>query len=267
MKSGIQLHRALGELLRYRQLLFMITYRDIKVRYKQSIMGVMWAVLMPIVIVMSGVVVRYVYALAAHTPLKNADIASVAVKSLPWAFVVSSIRFSCYSLTNNVNLVTKIYFPKEIFPIGSVLASLFDFLIAAVGLVVLLVVGRIGVSSDLLWVPVLLAIIIMMATGVGLFVSAASLFLRDVKFIVEIFLTFGIFFTPIFFEASMFGPKGKWLMLNPLSPVLDGLGACVARHQPPNLPWVAYSAAFAIFSVVAGYSFFKHLEPAFAENI
>jgi lipopolysaccharide transport system permease protein len=267
IKSTVQLGRAFKELIQYRQLLYMITYRDIKVRYKQSIMGVLWAVLMPIMIVISGVVVRYVYAIAAHAPLKTADIASVAVKSLPWAFVVASIRFSCYSLTNNANLVTKIAFPKEIFPIGAVLASLFDFVIAAAGLIVFLIIGRIGVGPNLLWAPVLLAIVILMVTGVGMFVAAASLFLRDVKFIVEVFLTFGIFFTPVFFDASMFGKNGKWLMLNPLSPVLDGLGACVARHQAPNLPWVAYSAAFAVFSIVAGYSFFKHLEPAFAENI
>lgn len=267
MKESNQLISAFKELRQYRQLLFMITYRDIKVRYKQSIMGVMWAILMPIMIVMSGVVVRYVYALAAHAPLKTADIAGVAVKSLPWAFLVSSIRFSCYSLTNNANLVTKIYFPKEIFPIGAILASLFDFLIASAGLMVFLVLVRIGVGSNLLWVPVLLLIIVVMATGIGMFVSAASLFLRDVKFIVEVFLTFGIFFTPVFYDVSMFGKNGKWIMLNPISSLLDGLGGCVAHHQAPNLPWVAYSAAFAIFSLVAGYTFFKHLEPAFAENI
>ena len=118
----------LRELYKYRELLYMIAYRDIKVRYKQSIMGFMWAVLMPVLIVMSGIVVRYAYALAAHAPLKTADIASVAVKSLPWAFLVSSIRFACLSLINNKDLVTKIYFPKEIFPIAAVMASLFDLL-------------------------------------------------------------------------------------------------------------------------------------------
>ncbi len=267
MKEYTLFRKAFRELGQYRQLLFMITYRDIKVRYKQSIMGVMWAVLMPIMIVMSGIVIRYAYALAAHVPLKTADVASVAIKSLPWSFLVSSIRFSCYSLINNVNLVTKIYFPKEIFPIGAILASLFDFFIASAGLIVFLILGRIGIGHNLLWAPVLLLIIVVMATGIGMFVSAASLFLRDVKFIVEVFLTFGIFFTPVFYDVSMFGKNGKWLMLNPFSSLMDGLGACVAHHQPPNLPWVAYSAAFAIFSLVAGYSFFKHLEPAFAENI
>jgi len=128
------------ELYKYRELLYAITYRDIKVRYKQSIMGFLWAVLMPLMIVFSGVIVRYAYAVAAGKPLNTQDIASVAVKSIPWAFVVSSIRFACSSLTNNYSLVTKIYFPKEIFPMAAVLACLFDFLVASTALVVVLMV-------------------------------------------------------------------------------------------------------------------------------
>lgn len=257
----------LRELYKYRELLYMLTYRDIRVRYKQSIMGLMWAVLMPVLIVMSGIVVRYVYALAAHTPLKTADIADVAVKSLPWAFLVSSIRFSCNSLIGNQSLVTKIYFPKEIFPVAAVLASLFDLLAASSALVIFLVVIRIGAGPNLIWVPALLLVTIMLAAGVGMIVSAASLFFRDVKFIVEVVLTFGIFFSPVFYDVAMLGSKGKWLMLNPVSALLDGFGACVARHQTPNLPWLAYSVCFAIASLIGGYIFFKHLEPAFAETI
>jgi ABC-type polysaccharide/polyol phosphate export permease len=230
-------------------------------------MGFMWAVLMPILIVMSGIVVRYAYALAAHTPLKTADIASVAVKSLPWAFLVSSIRFACLSLVNNKELVTKIYFPKEIFPLAAVLASLFDLLVASGALVVFLFVVQIGGSLYLTWIPVLLVTMILLAAGVGMIVSAASLFFRDVKFIVEVLLTFGIFFTPVFFDVGMLGDKGKWLLLNPVSPILDGFSASVARHQSPNLPWLAYSFGFAVVSLLGGYVFFKHLEPAFAESI
>ena len=123
----------LQELYKYRELLYMITYRDIKVRYKQSIMGFLWAILMPILIVMSGVVVRYAYAMVSHAPLKTADIASVAIKSVPWAFIVASIRFTCNSLTGNHDLGYKIYFPKEIFPMAAVLACLFDFFVASCG--------------------------------------------------------------------------------------------------------------------------------------
>jgi lipopolysaccharide transport system permease protein len=257
----------LRELYKYRGLLYMIAYRDIRVRYKQSIMGFMWAILMPILIVLSGVVVRYAYALASHAPLKTEDIASVAVKSLPWAFLISSIRFACLSLINNKELVTKIYFPKEIFPVAAVMASLFDLFVASGALMILLLVMHTGWGPYLIWTPVLLLTMVLLATGIGMIVSATSLFFRDVKFIVEVLLTFGIFFTPVFYDVSMFGNKGKWLLLNPAGPILEGFSACIARHQSPDLPWFAYSFGFSLVALLGGYVFFKHLEPAFAESI
>ena len=257
----------LKELYRYRGLLYMITYRDIKVRYKQSVMGFLWAVLMPVLIVLSGVVVRFAYSISSHAPLNRADIASVAVKALPWAFLVSSIRFSCLSLINNKELVTKIYFPKEIFPIASTLASLFDMVIASGALILFLVFARVGWSEYLLWTPILLLTVVLLGAGIGMIVAAGSLYFRDVKFIVEVVLTFGIFFTPVFYDVSMFGDKGKWLMLNPVSPILDGFAASIARHQAPNLAWFAYSLALTLLTFVGGYVFFKHLEAGFAESI
>ena len=257
----------LREFWEHRELLYMIVYRDIKVRYKQSVMGFLWAILMPILIVMSGVVVRYGYALAVHKPLQAGDLASVAVKSLPWAFLISSIRFAGSCLTNNVSLVTKIYFPKEIFPIGSVLACLFDFFVASIALVALLAFLRIGWSLNLLWIPVLLLVMIIFSAGIGMMVSAASLFFRDVKYIVEVLLTFGIFFTPVFYDSSMLGRKGKWLMLNPVAPMLEGFSSCIVHHQSPALTWFAYSTIFGLVVFVAGFLLFKHLEPAFAESI
>jgi lipopolysaccharide transport system permease protein len=261
------MNQELRELYKYRELLFMITYRDIKVRYKQSVMGFFWAILMPILIVMSGVVVRYAYAMVSHNPLKTADIASVAVKSVPWAFIVSSIRFTCNSLTGNRDLVVKIYFPKEIFPMAAVLACLFDFFVAFAALTILLTFMKVGVSIYLLWVPVLLFVMVLFCLGIGMIMSAASLFFRDVKYIVEVFLTFGIFFTPVFYDVHMFGAMGKWLFLNPVAPILDGLAAAIIRHQSPELHWFMYSLVFSLAAFLSGFVLFKHLEPAFAESI
>lgn len=261
------MRRELVELTKYKELLYVITYRDIRVRYKQSVMGFLWAILMPILIVASGVIVRYGYALVSHSQLKTGDIASVAIKSVPWAFIVSSIRFTCNSLFGNRDLVVKIYFPKEIFPMAAVLACLFDLFVASAALLILLVVLRVGWSVYLLWVPFLLAVIVLFCIGVGLLVSAASLFFRDVRYIVEVFLTFGIFFTPVFFDVRMFGPIGRWLLLNPVAPLLDGLSTCVVRHASPDIAWVAYSVMFSVLAFVTGFSLFKHLEPAFAESI
>jgi lipopolysaccharide transport system permease protein len=257
----------LHELYRYRELLYMIAHRDVRVRYKQSIMGLLWAVLMPILIVGAGVVVRYAYAVASGKPLQTGDIASVAVRSLPWAFLVSSIRFSCTSLVSNQNLVTKVYFPKEVFPVAAVMASFFDFLIASGALVLFLIFIQVGWSAQLAWVPLLILMMVILALGIAMLVSAASLFFRDVKFIVEVLLTFGIFFTPVLFDVRMLGDKGGWLMRNPAAPILEGLSACIVRHQPPDLPWLAYSFIFGLTALLGGYVFFKHLEPAFAESI
>jgi ABC-type polysaccharide/polyol phosphate export permease len=230
-------------------------------------MGFLWAILMPVLIVMSGVVIRYAYSIAAHVPLNNSDVASVAVKSVPWAFIVSGIRFSCFSLSSNAGLVTKIYFPKEIFPMASVLACFFDFMVAFTAMVIYLTVLNIGLSMYLLWVPVLLIVMILLVAGTGMIISASGLFFRDVKYIVEVFLTFGIFFTPVFYDAHMLGARGKWLMLNPAAPLLDGLSACIVRHQSPDLAWFTYSAVFSLIVFFSGFSLFKHLEPAFAESV
>jgi lipopolysaccharide transport system permease protein len=257
----------LRELYHYRELLYMLTYRDIKVRYKQSAMGLLWAVLMPALIVSSGIVIRYAYAVASGRPLQNGDIASVAVKSIPWAFLVSSIRFSCSSLINNHNLVTKVYFPKEVFPVAAVMASLFDLVVASGALVLFLLAIRVGWSAQLIWVPLLLLTMLILAAGLAMIVSAAGLFFRDVKYIVEVLVTFGIFFTPVLFDARMLGDKGKWLLLNPAAPILEGLSACIVSHRPPDLHWLTYSLTFGASALFGGYVFFKHLEPSFAENI
>ena len=257
----------LRDLYHYRELLYMFSYRDIKVRYKQSIMGLLWAVLMPVLIVSAGVIVRYGYALASGKLLDMGDVASVAVKSLPWAFLVSSVRFSCNSLIANQNLVTKVYFPKEVFPIAAVLASLFDLVVASGAVAIFLLIAHTGWSAQLAWVPLLLLIMIILTLGIGMIVSAASLFFRDVKYVVEVLLTFGIFFTPVLYDIRMFGDKGKWLLLNPVAPILEGFSACIVRHQPPDLAWLAYSISFGFAALLVGFVFFKHLEPAFAESI
>lgn len=257
----------LRELYRYRELLYMITYRDVMVRYKQSVMGFFWAVLMPILIVCSGILVRYAYAVASGKPLHPDDVASVAVRSLPWAFLVSSIRFSCNCLINNQSLVTKVYFPKEVFPIAAVMASLFDFLVASGALVIFLLASHTGWSGQLGWLPILLLLMVALAMGIGMIVSAASLFFRDVKYVVEVALTFGVFFTPVFYDVQMLGHKGAWLLLNPMAPILEGFSACIVRHESPDLRWLVYSLVFGATLLLGGFVYFKHREPAFAENI
>src|ERR1700682_4287394 len=143
-----------NELVHYRDLLLMLTWRDIKLRYKQSAMGFFWAILMPLLIVGAGILVRLAFSMGSSAHTSPKDISSVALKSLPWAFFVSALKFGTNSLVSNYNLVTKIYFPREIFPIAAVLASLCDALIASPLIILVLVFAKVGVSVHLVWLPI-----------------------------------------------------------------------------------------------------------------
>lgn len=134
------------ELIQYRDLLYMFTWRDIKARYKQSMMGFFWAILMPLLIVGAGVLVRIAFLMTSGNHINFGDLSSIALKSLPWAFFVSAVKFGTQSMLSNTNLVTKIYFPREVLPLAAVLASLFDTAIASSVVIVLLILGRVGVT-------------------------------------------------------------------------------------------------------------------------
>ncbi len=247
---------SIRELIRYRELLYMVTWRDVRVKYKQSMMGFMWAILMPMLIVLTGILVRFGIAKFSGTPLEMAQIVTVSVKALPWAFFISSIRFTTNSLTGNSNLVTKIYFPKEIFPLSAVLSQLFDFLIASVALIIFLVVARVGWSVQLVWLLPLLLILIILVVALGIFLSAANLFFRDVKYLVEVVTSFAIFFTPVFYDSHLAG-KWEWLLLlNPVAPILEGLNSCIVLQQLPKVNWIFYSAGVSILGVYLAMIFF-----------
>ena len=263
----LEMRQYLLEIARYRDLLYMLTWRDIRIKYKQSSMGFMWAILMPLLIVSAGMLVRYAFSRLSGQPLHGTDIAMVSVKAVPWAFFVAGVRFSTLSLIANSNLVTKIYFPRELFPLAAVLSQFFDFAVASAALAVILAVAGIGASVQLLWVPLLIVLLLSLVLALGILLSALALFFRDVKYIVEVMLTFGIFFTPVFYDVELFGDWAQILLLNPLAPILEGFGDCIVHHQAPPLGWLAYSAAFSLGALLLSYKAFKSLEPVFAENI
>jgi len=252
---------------KYYDLLYMLTRRDIVIKYKQSIMGFMWSIFMPMLIVSAGMLVRYAFSRLSGVPITMKDIAAVSVKAIPWAFFVASIRFATVSLISNANLVTKIYFPRKLFPIAAILSQFFDFVVASVTLAFILGIVRVGVSVQLLWVPVLVSLLFVFVLGLGILLSALALFFRDVKYLVEVVLTFGIFFTPVFYEVGMFQEWAPILLLNPIAPILEGLHASVVGHAAPAVGWVAYSAVCSMAALCLSFLVFKNLEPAFAESI
>jgi lipopolysaccharide transport system permease protein len=258
---------SLRELVRCRDLLYMLTWRDIKARYKQSVMGYFWAILMPVLIIAAGMLVRVAFSLRSKNHADFAVLASIALKSLPWGFFVNAIKFATNSMVGNPNLVTKIYFPREVFPLASVLASLFDATIASSVIILLLIVGHVGISIQLLWVPLILALIVVFTAGLAMLLSCANLFFRDVKYLVDVVLMFGIFFTPVFYDARMLGKWEPLILLNPLSCLLEALNSTVVLRQAPQFRWLGYAACWSVVGLIAAWLIFDRAEATFAENI
>jgi ABC-type polysaccharide/polyol phosphate export permease len=259
------------QLSRHRDLLYMLSRRDITVKYKQSIMGFLWAILMPLLITSAGVVVKIAMAQMSGKAVVFTDVLPVAIKAAPWAFFVASLRFSTQSLSGNYVLVTKIAFPRAVFPLSSVASQLFDFAIASSVIVVVVVVSPIPATWQLLWVPVLLALLVAQVVGLALLLSAANLFFRDVRYLVEVVLTFAIFFTPVFYSVddivAKFGRSGELLLLNPVAPVLEALDAVIVRGHAPDPLWTGYAAGWALLLLIVTPAIFLRLEPRFAESV
>lgn len=275
----------LHDLWHYRELLYQLTLRDVRIRYKQAIMGFGWAIFMPVLIVLSGVLIRLAVATVAGRPLEGLSIAGLVVKALPWSFFVGALGFAVASLTGNMTLVTKVYFPREVLPISAVLAQAFDTAIGAAALGIMLIVFKVYPSFSWLWVPLLALLLLTFTAGTCLLLSCGNLFYRDVKYIVQVLLTFGIFFTPVLFEPGMIGPvASKIVMLNPIAPILEGARLSIVEHHnllvpitqlskagAPFVTWhpwyLAYSAAWAIGGLVLSTLLFHRLEFVFAEYI
>lgn len=268
----------------YRDLLYQLVRRDIRIRYKQAAMGFAWAILMPLVIVLAGIVVRYAMARLSGTALEMDHISGMAVKALGWAFFVGGLTFSSTSLVANMVLVGKIYFPRELLPLSAVLAQTFDTAIGVLALAAALPLLGVSYSWSVLWVLPLGAMLFLLTAALGLILSCANLFFRDVKYLVQVAVTFGIFFTPVFFEPVMFGATGgEVMMLNPLSPALEGLRLAVVEGH--NLafpltetlesggtwtwtPWyLVYGGAVPVVTLLAGTLLFHRLEFIFAEYV
>ncbi len=259
--------RDLKALVGAREILYMLSWRDIKIRYKQSLMGLMWAILMPSLIVGAGILVRLAAAKYTATSVSDHDLASVIFRATFWSLFVSSIRFGTNSLVANNNLISKLAFPKEVFPLASVASCLFDFLIAFTAALIILLVTGWRPSLDALWAAPILLTFVMLSAGLAMLLSAMNLFYRDVKYVVEVFLTYAIFFTPVLYEVSIAGKWRNLLLVNPVAPLLEALADTLVWRRPPNALWTAYGFIASVLIAAFGYWTFKRLEADFAERI
>lgn len=255
----------LRELVDHRELLYRMTARDLTLRYKQTVMGVGWAVLMPLLNTAVFTVI-FTRVTQLHTPVPYPLYAYCGLWA--WNLFAASLRFSVISLTSNPNLVSKVYFPREVFPFSAVIVSLVDFSVAAVPLVAMMAYYRVAPSAAILMLPLVLAVQLAFTAAVALVLAMANLFYRDVKYLFELVITAWMFLTSVLYPMDgLDGRVAAIMRLNPMTPIIDGYRFAVL-HVPMRDP-----AAFTVVAILSvaflggAWLVFHRSEYEFAENL
>ena len=252
----------LHELFQFRDLLFSLAGRDLRLRYKQTALGAAWVLLQPLA---AAGIFNFVFSVVAglHTSFLLTFAGTAA-----WALFANTLSKISTCLVGNSHLISKVFFPRLILPFSSVASSLVDFAIAMAMLVVLLRVTHTAPTLALLTLPLWIALLLILATGVGLFAASLMVSYRDVGYIVPVMLQLLMFASPVAYATAQVPAKWQTLfMLNPISPLLDGFRWSITGAAAPNLPFTLASAVFCLASLAIGVIAFKHMERRFADVI
>jgi ABC-type polysaccharide/polyol phosphate export permease len=258
------LMEVVAEQWEYRELLVRMTARDLLLRYKQTVMGFGWAIFMPLVnTAIFSVIFTRVATIDVGTPYPVYAFCGLVA----WNFFASSLRFSVTSLTSNPSLVTKVYFPREIFPFSAVLVSIVDFAVSALVLVALMLYYKVAVGLPLLMLPVVVLAIVIFTAATALVISMANLFYRDVKYLFEIVIAVWMFATSVVYPIGRVGGKlGAVLALNPMTPLIDAFRAVLLDQRLPGMAFGVTFAASVVF-LAGAWVMFHLAEFDFAENL
>jgi len=255
----------LADLWRYRELLLLLTWRDIKVRYAQTVLGASWAILQP---VLTMVIFSVIFGQLAKLPSDGIPYPVFTYTALlPWQLFAFSLTNSSQSLVGSQNLVSKVYFPRLIIPIASVLPGLADFAVSFLVLIGMLVFYQIPITARILALPLFLSLALMSALAVGLWLSALNVEYRDIRYVVPFLTMFWQYATPVAYSASLIPEKWRLLYgLNPMTGVVEGFRwALLGSGQVGGMIWV--SVAIIIFLFISGLVYFKRMEATFADVI
>ena len=256
----------LGDLWRYRELAFFLTWRDVSVRYKQTVLGVGWAVLQPI---FTMLVFSVFFGYLGKIPSDGIPYPIFTFCALlPWQLFAYSLAESANSLVANQNLITKVYFPRIIIPMAATLAGLVDFAIAFVILLGMMVFYHIPLTPAILTVPVFVALALITAVGAGLWLSALNVEYRDVRYTIPFLTQAWMFLTPIAYPSSLI--PGVWRTLyglNPLAGVVEGFRWALLGLAEPAWGMLGVSSLIAVGMLVSGAYYFKRMESSFADKI
>ncbi len=257
----------LRDLWLFRELVYFMVWRDIKVRYKQTLLGASWAILQP---VLTMFVMFFLFTKVAKLPTDNVPYPIFAYTALlPWQLFVGALNQGSRSLTSNHNMITKVYFPKLILPLASVLGGLVDFAIAGVVLIGLLFYYRYPPNWGTLWtLPLFLLLAIITALGVALWLSAINVKYRDVNYVLPFLTQFWFFITPVAYSATAVSKKWQMIYaLNPMAGVVTGFRWAVLGIGDGPTAGFWLSVAISVVLLISGLFYFRGMEKTFADTI
>jgi len=259
-------HLRLRELWEYRELLFFLTWRDVKVRYTQAALGVAWAVIQPLV---TMIIFSVIFGQLAKLPSDGIPYPLFSYAALlPWQLFAGALTRSSTSLVGNAHLLTKVYFPRLIIPLSAVAAGLVDFAISFVVLLGLMLYYGITPTWAILWLPLFVLLSLLTALAVGLWLSALNVQYRDVQHMIPFLVTAWMYASPVAYSAGLI-PSGLWRLvygLNPLAGVIQGFRWALLGAQPPDA-LLAVSVFAVIVLLVTGLFYFRRMERTFADVV
>ena len=256
------------DLWRYRELFYILSWRDIAVRYKQTIIGIAWSVIRP---VLTMLIFTVVFGTIANLPSEGAAPYAIMVFAamLPWQFFSNSLSESSNSLITNSSLISKIYFPRLIIPASSVIVGLIDFAISFVILLILMVVLQFLPGWQMIFLPFFVILAFAVSFGIGVFITALNVKYRDFRYVVPFIVQLGLYISPVGFSSSVIPEKWRLLYsLNPMVGVIDGFRWCIIGESSAiYMPGFILSIVFTIIMLYVAIRYFRKTEKKFADII
>ncbi|MBN1104246.1 MAG: ABC transporter permease [Deltaproteobacteria bacterium] len=256
----------LKELWTFRELLYFLTKRDIKVRYRQTVLGGLWAIIQPL---FTMVVFTLFFGRLAKMPSEGIPYPIfVYAGLLPWTYFANAVTGSGNSLVGSSNLITKVYFPRLIVPASAALAGLLDFFIALFVLFGLMVYYQFIPGPAILLFPMLVGLTFLCAVGVGLWLSALNVQYRDIRYVIPFLIQLWMFVSPVIYPVGMVKEGYQWLLaLNPMGGVIHAYRASLLAHQPVDWSLLGISSAIIVLLFLGGLYYFRRMERVFADVI
>lgn len=257
----------LRDLWQYRELLLFLIWRDVKVRYKQTVLGASWAIIQPF---MTMVVFSLFFGRLAQIPSDGVPYPIFSYAALlPWTFFANGLTKSGASLVSSTNLVRKVYFPRLVIPISSVVSGVVDFLLAFSVLLLMMVwFGIAPTAASIIWLPLFLLLAMVTALGVGMWLSALNAQYRDVRYILPFLTQFWLFATPVAYPSSLLDEPWRTIYgLNPMVGVVEGFRWALLGSGDPPGAMVAVSTVVAFVLLVTGMFYFRRMERTFADVV